>query len=293
MPTKRLIRSTTVLSVRRDGNVVLAGDGQVTLGESVIKHTAKKIRRLYNDKILSGFAGSTADAFTLFSRFESKLEQYHGNLGRAAVELAKDWRTDKFLRHLEALLLVCDKEQTFLLSGQGDVIEPDGGVAAIGIYAALIIMPMTSSGPLRDFALKRNNDLREKVGWNELVARVAAIRDALPAEQQADLGIVVGNYGEQGAIALLGKTYGLPPPITMVNSGWLRGYPQTPPRTVIVLGSSRERADELFVDCRLAGHSGNAWGVVNEESRDHPDIFVCGRARKPWSALWSHGPEFG
>jgi ATP-dependent HslUV protease, peptidase subunit HslV len=132
MSTKRLIRSTTVLSIRRNGSVVLAGDGQVTLGESVIKHTAKKIRRLYNDKILAGFAGSTADAFTLFSRFEAKLEQYHGNLGRAAVELAKDWRTDKFLRHLEALLLVCDKETTFLLSGQGDVIEPDGGVAAIG-----------------------------------------------------------------------------------------------------------------------------------------------------------------
>ncbi|HEY6768510.1 MAG TPA: ATP-dependent protease subunit HslV [Candidatus Sulfotelmatobacter sp.] len=132
MTKKRLIRSTTVLSVRRNGGVVLAGDGQVTLGESVIKHTARKIRRLYNDKILAGFAGSTADAFTLFSRFESKLEQYHGNLSRAAVELAKDWRTDKFLRHLEALLLVCDKEQTFLLSGQGDVIEPDGGVAAIG-----------------------------------------------------------------------------------------------------------------------------------------------------------------
>ncbi len=106
MTTKRLIRSTTVLSVRRNGKVVLAGDGQVTLGESVIKHSAKKIRRLYNDKIVAGFAGSTADAFTLFSRFEAKLEQYHGNLGRAAVELARDWRTDKFLRHLEALLLV-------------------------------------------------------------------------------------------------------------------------------------------------------------------------------------------
>jgi ATP-dependent HslUV protease subunit HslV len=132
MTAKRVTRSTTVLSVRRGGSVVLAGDGQVTLGESVIKHTAKKIRRLYNDKILSGFAGSTADAFTLFSRFEAKLEQYHGNLGRAAVELAKDWRTDKYLRHLEALLLVCDKDQTYLLSGQGDVIEPDGGVAAIG-----------------------------------------------------------------------------------------------------------------------------------------------------------------
>jgi len=130
--TMRLIRSTTVLLVRRDGHVVLAGDGQVTLGESVIKHTAKKIRRLYNDKIVAGFAGSTADAFTLFSRFEAKLEQYHGNLGRAAVELARDWRTDKFLRHLEALLLVADKDQTYLLSGQGDVIEPDGLVAAIG-----------------------------------------------------------------------------------------------------------------------------------------------------------------
>ena len=132
MPRKRLVRSTTVLCVRRNGKVVMAGDGQVTLGEAVIKHTAKKIRRLYQDKILAGFAGSTADAFSLFSRFEAKLEQYHGNVGRAAVELAKDWRTDKFLRHLEALLLVSDKDQTFLLSGQGDVIEPDGGIAAIG-----------------------------------------------------------------------------------------------------------------------------------------------------------------
>ncbi len=131
-PPPRRIRSTTVLCVRRDNKVVMAGDGQVTLGESVIKHGAKKIRRLYQDKILAGFAGSTADAFTLFSRFEAKLEQYHGNLGRAAVELAKDWRTDKFLRHLEALLLVTDKETTFLLSGQGDVIEPDTGIAAIG-----------------------------------------------------------------------------------------------------------------------------------------------------------------
>src|SRR6202451_1994528 len=126
MSTKRLIRSTTVLSIRRNGTVVMAGDGQVTLGEAVIKHTAKKIRRLYQDKILAGFAGSTADAFSLFSRFESKLEQYHGNIGRAAVELAKDWRTDKFLRHLEALLLVSDKEQTFLLSGSGDVFGTVG-----------------------------------------------------------------------------------------------------------------------------------------------------------------------
>jgi ATP-dependent HslUV protease subunit HslV len=126
------IRSTTVLCVRRNGQVVMAADGQVTLGENVIKHTAKKIRRLYDDKILAGFAGSTADAFSLFARFETKLEQYHGNLGRAAVELAKDWRTDKALRHLEALLLVSDPAVTFLISGAGDVIEPDGGVAAIG-----------------------------------------------------------------------------------------------------------------------------------------------------------------
>src|SRR5258705_2507628 len=128
----RRIRSTPVLCVRRDDKVVMAGDGQVTLGESVIKHKAKKISRPYQEKILTGLAGATADAFSLFSRFESKLEQYHGNLSRAAVELAKDWRTDKYLRHLEALLLVSDQTTTFLLSGQGDVIEPDTGIAAIG-----------------------------------------------------------------------------------------------------------------------------------------------------------------
>ena len=122
---RRLIRSTTVLCVRRDNKVVMAGDGQVTLGESVIKHGAKKIRRLYQDKILAGFAGSTADAFSLFKRFETKLEQYGGNLSRAAVELASDWRTDKMLRNLEALLIVADVHQTFLISGSGDVIDPD------------------------------------------------------------------------------------------------------------------------------------------------------------------------
>jgi ATP-dependent HslUV protease subunit HslV len=128
----RRIRSTTVLCVRRNSSVVMAADGQVTLGDSVIKHTARKIRRLYQDKILAGFAGSTADAFSLFSRFEAKLEQYAGNLGRSAVELAKDWRTDKMLRNLEALLVVADLQQTFLISGSGDVIEPDEGIAAIG-----------------------------------------------------------------------------------------------------------------------------------------------------------------
>src|SRR5579862_3135115 len=126
------IHSTTVICVRRNGLVVMAADGQVTLGDHVLKHSARKIRRLYQDKILAGFAGSTADAFNLFTRFESKLEQFAGNLGRAAVELAKDWRTDKMLRNLEALLVVADLKQTFLISGSGDVIEPDEGIAAIG-----------------------------------------------------------------------------------------------------------------------------------------------------------------
>ena len=126
------IRSTTVICVRRDDKVVLAGDGQVTLGHEVIKSTARKLRRLYNDKIVAGFAGSTADAFALFARFESKLEQYNGNLPRSVVELAKEWRTDRVLRHLEALLLVADAKTTYLVSGNGDVIEPDEGVAAIG-----------------------------------------------------------------------------------------------------------------------------------------------------------------
>src|SRR5213076_333985 len=117
---------------RHQGRTVLAGDGQVTLGNTVVKHGARKIRRLYNDAILAGFAGSAADAFALFSRFEAKLEQYRGNLERASVELAKDWRSDRILRRLEAMLIVADKSSTFLLSGTGDLIEPDDGVVAIG-----------------------------------------------------------------------------------------------------------------------------------------------------------------
>jgi ATP-dependent HslUV protease subunit HslV len=126
------IRSTTVICVRRDNKVVMAGDGQVTLGGEVLKSSARKLRRLYNDKVLAGFAGSTADAFALFSRFESKLEQFNGNLSRSVVELAKEWRTDRVLRHLEALLLVSDTKSTYLVSGNGDVIEPDEGIVAIG-----------------------------------------------------------------------------------------------------------------------------------------------------------------
>jgi ATP-dependent HslUV protease subunit HslV len=124
--------STTVICVRRNGVVVMAADGQVTMGDTVLKHSAHKIRRIYQDKILTGFAGSTADAFTLFDRFATKLEQFAGNLNRAAVELAKDWRTDKMLRNLEALLVVADQNQTYLISGSGDVIDPDEPIAAIG-----------------------------------------------------------------------------------------------------------------------------------------------------------------
>ena len=128
----RRVRSTTVICVRRGDAVVMAADGQVSVGNTVMKGTAKKIRRLYQDKVLAGFAGSTADAFSLFGRFETKLEQYAGNLSRSAVELAKDWRTDRMLRHLEALLIVCDVTGTYVLSGNGDVIEPDEGIVAIG-----------------------------------------------------------------------------------------------------------------------------------------------------------------
>ena len=126
------VRSTTVLLVRREGHVALAGDGQVTMGETVMKTGAKKVRRLYNDRILVGFAGATADAFSLLTRFEAKLEQYHGNLERAAIELSKEWRTDKILRHLEALMIVADDKTSFLLAGNGDVVAPDDGVLAIG-----------------------------------------------------------------------------------------------------------------------------------------------------------------
>mgnify|MGYP001792378639 CR=1 FL=1 len=127
-----MFHSTTILAVRHQDRAVLAGDGQVTLGDTVVKQGARKIRRLYNDKILAGFAGSAADSFALFSRFEAKLEQYRGNIERSAVELAKDWRTDRILRRLEAMLIVMDLKSTFLLSGNGDLIEPDDGIVGIG-----------------------------------------------------------------------------------------------------------------------------------------------------------------
>jgi ATP-dependent HslUV protease subunit HslV len=130
--TAPLVRSTTILAVRRNGRVAVAGDGQVSFDKTIMKATARKVRRLYSDRIIAGFAGSTADAFTLFSRFEAKLEQHHGQLLRAAVEMGKEWRTDKYLRHLEALLIVADESTSLLISGGGDVIEPDDGLLAIG-----------------------------------------------------------------------------------------------------------------------------------------------------------------
>jgi len=128
----QVIHATTILCVRRDNNVAIAGDGQVTVGNTVMKHGAAKVRRIYHDKILSGFAGSAADAFALFSRFETKLEEYNGNMERAVVELAKDWRMDKYLRQLQAFLIVADESHSYLISGTGDLIQPDDGLLAIG-----------------------------------------------------------------------------------------------------------------------------------------------------------------
>jgi len=152
-----MFHGTTILCVRKEDEVALAGDGQVTFGNTVMKHSARKIRRLYNDQILAGFAGSTADAFTLFEKFEAKLQEFRGNLVRSAVALAKDWRTDRILRRLEALLIVADKEATLVLSGAGDVIEPDDGLAAVG-----------SGGP---FALAA---ARALIGHSDLSAREVA-----------------------------------------------------------------------------------------------------------------------
>lgn len=161
----RPLKGTTILCVRHKGKVVMAGDGQVTLGETVIKHRARKVRRLYKDRILAGFAGATADAFTLFERFEGKLDQYNGNLLRAAVELAKDWRTDRALRRLEALLLVADRDHSLIISGTGDVVEPDDGIVGIG-----------SGGPYAEAAaraLARHSDLTAREIAEEAM-RIAA-----------------------------------------------------------------------------------------------------------------------
>ena len=166
-------------------------------------------------------------------------------------------------------------------------------LVAWGLYICTVILPLASSGPLRDFALNNNGDLREEIGWNELVKTVAGIRDSLPPEQQASVGVLAGNYGETGAIEILGPAYHLPAPISMTNSAWFRKYPSPPPSTLIVLGFSRESAEKAFTSCRLAGHNGNPYGVKNEESEDHPDIFVCGGPRKPWPEFWEDYQSFG
>jgi ATP-dependent HslUV protease subunit HslV len=162
-----MLHATTVLAVRHRNHAVMASDGQVTFGETVVKQNARKIRRLYNDKILAGFAGSAADSFALFSRFEAKLEQYRGNLERAAVELAKDWRTDRMLRRLEAMLVVMDPKVTYLLSGNGDLIEPDDGIIAIGSGGAF------ASAAAK--ALARHTDLDAKRIAEEAMSIAASI----------------------------------------------------------------------------------------------------------------------
>ncbi len=167
------------------------------------------------------------------------------------------------------------------------------GVAVCGAGIAALILPIASSGKLRDFALANNGDLREEIGWTDLVKTVAGIRDSLPPDQRQSIGVLTGNYGEQGAIEILGQVYHLPVPISMTNSAWLRGYPVPPPATLIVLGFSREDADKAFTSCRLAGHNANPYGVKNEESEDHPDIFVCGGPRLSWPEFWEEYQAFG
>jgi 4-amino-4-deoxy-L-arabinose transferase-like glycosyltransferase len=167
------------------------------------------------------------------------------------------------------------------------------GLAACGAYICAVVLPLASGGPLRDFALKKNVDLREEIGWNELVKTVAEIRDSLSPDQRAHLGITVGNYGERGAIEMLGPAYHLPPPISTVNSAWLLGYPDAPPTTIIALGITPKEADSIFTGCRVAGQNSNTLGIGNEESRDHPYIFVCGPPRKPWADLWKEHRDFG
>jgi len=167
------------------------------------------------------------------------------------------------------------------------------GLVVIGLYACAIVLPLASGGWLKDFALRRNGDLREEIGWDELVKTVAGIRDSLPPDQRANVGVLAGNYGEQGAIEILGPAYHLPTPISGTNSAWLRGYPVPPPSTLIVLGLSSKYANRTLTGCRVAGHNGNLLGVGNEESHDHPDIFVCGPPRQPWPEFWKKYQDFG
>ncbi len=167
------------------------------------------------------------------------------------------------------------------------------GVTFIGAVTWARLVPIAQDGPLKQYALAHSSDLREEIGWDEMVKTVAAVRDSLPPDQQAHLGIAVGNYGEAGAIEILGPAYHLPPPISTTNSAWLRGYPTPVPTTIIVLGNSKERLDKIFAGCRWAAHNGNSQGVKNEESEYHQDIYVCGPLKKPWAEFWAETEYFG
>ncbi|HWZ81830.1 MAG TPA: glycosyltransferase family 39 protein [Terriglobales bacterium] len=167
------------------------------------------------------------------------------------------------------------------------------GIVLCGMYFAVVIIPWAPSGRLKEFALKNNGDLREEIGWEDLVRAVADVRDGLTAQQKQNLGVVVGNYGEGGAITILGPEYHLPPAIQLTNSGWLRGYPVPPPDTLIVVGWSEQQLEEAFTACRVAGHNGNSLGVKNEESDDHPDINVCGPPKQGWAEFWRTHERFG
>jgi len=163
----------------------------------------------------------------------------------------------------------------------------------LGLLVSALLIPWASNGRLKDFALRRNSDLREEIGWVEMVKTVSEIRDSLPPEERENVGVLTGNYGEQGAIEILGAPYNLPAPISMTNSAWLRGYPAAPPSTLIVLGFSAEQANEAFTSCRVAGHTIIPGGVKNEEGDEHPDIFVCGGPRKSWPDFWKEYQAFG
>jgi hypothetical protein len=167
------------------------------------------------------------------------------------------------------------------------------GVFSSGMLFIAVLVPVAASGPLRSFALKNNGDLREEIGWDDLVRTVAAVRDSLPANQQSSYGILVGNYGEAGAIENLGSAYHLPPPISLTNSFYLRSYPTAPPSTLILVGFSRQEVEVDFAGCRLAGRVSNSLGVENEESKYHPDIFICGSPRQGWPEFWKTHQRFG
>jgi hypothetical protein len=167
------------------------------------------------------------------------------------------------------------------------------GIALCGMYFAVVIIPWASSGRLKEFALANNGDLREEIGWGDLVQAVEEVRDGLTPQEKQNFGVVVGNYGEGGAVTILGPEHHLPPAIQLTNSGWFRGYPVPSPYTLIVVGWSQQQLEEAFTGCRMAGHSGNSLGVKNEESEEHPDLYICGPPKQGWAEFWRTHERFG